>query len=68
MIRVEKLRRIIRDRGLKEKWIAGQAGMTQSALSNRLTGRVRMTMDEFGKIAKIINLTDTEIGDIVKAA
>lgn len=67
MIKVAKLREMIRAKGLKEKWIAEKAGMTQTALSNRLTGRVRMTMDDLARISKAVNLTDQEIGKIVKA-
>ena len=67
MIKVAKLREMIRAKGLKEKWVAEKAGMTQTALSNRLTGRVRMTMDDLARIAEAVNLTDQEIGKIVKA-
>ena len=67
MIKVAKLREMIRAKGLKEKWIAEKAGMTQTALSNRLTGRVKMTMDDLARISKAVNLTDQEIGKIVKA-
>lgn len=67
MIKVAKLREMIRAKGLKEKWVAEKSGMTQTALSNRLTGRVKMTMDDLARIAKAVNLTDQEIGKIVKA-
>ena len=43
--------------GKKQKWLAAQVGMSESSLSNRLTGRVALDTEDIDQIATALGLT-----------
>ena len=62
----KNVREAIRRKGLKENWVAEQMPMSQTAFSNRMTGKVKLTAAELGRIAKIAGFSDDEIKKIFR--
>ena len=55
------LRQTIRERGLKQRWIAHQIGLSDSLFSNILSGLAVLPDDKVGELAKLLHLTPAEV-------
>ncbi len=64
----EKLREMIAERGLKQKFIAEKIGISETALSAMLNGRQIIDVDVFFAIAVILRMTPDEIYEFRKGA
>ena len=53
---IEKIRNHIKDNGIKQRWVAKQAGFTDLELSQYLTGRKRMTADAYIRICDALEV------------
>lgn len=49
--------RIIRERGLKKKWVAEQAGMSAAAIALIVNGKTAPTMAAGIRIARVLGVT-----------
>lgn len=64
----EKLREMIAERGLKQKFIAEKIGISETALSAMLNGRQIIDVDVFFAIAVILRMTPDEIYEFRRGA
>ena len=64
----EKLREMINDRGLKQKYIAEKIGVSETALSAMLNGNQKIDVDTFFAIAVILRMSPDEIMAFKKGA
>lgn len=64
----EKLREMIAERGLKQKFIAEKIGISETALSAMLNGRQIIDVDVFFAIAVLLRMTPDEIYEFRKGA
>lgn len=64
----EKLGEAIRQSGLKQKFIAREAGISENALSAMLNGRQKIDVDTFIEIARVLKKTPDQICGIQKSA
>lgn len=53
---IERIRTYIKDKGLKQRWVAEGAGMTDLEISQYLTGRKRMTADAYIRICDALEV------------
>ena len=60
-----KLRQIIRERGLKQNWIAEKIGIPESHFSEVVRGKRRMPLE---KVVPLAELLQIPIEDVVRAA
>ncbi len=56
-----KLREIIRDRGIKQTWLAGRAGITYQALSDIVTQKRTPTLPVAKRIARVMEMRVEDI-------
>lgn len=54
MIVQKRLADYIRDNGIKQAWISRKTGITKNRLSGILTGKSKLTADEYEKIVTVI--------------
>jgi len=59
------LRQIIVDRGLKQKWVAGQIGITESHFSEVVRGIRKLPLEKVEPLAVLLKVS---IEDVVRAA
>ena len=64
----EKLRAAIENRGIKMKFIAEKAGISQTALSMMLNGNQKIDVEVFFRICMALHMTPDEICSIGKVA
>jgi transcriptional regulator with XRE-family HTH domain len=64
----EKLREMIDERGLKQKFIAEKIGISETALSQMLNGKQKIDVDTFLAIATVMHMTPDEIYSFKKDA
>lgn len=64
----EKLSDAIDKSGLKQKFVAEKAGISEQALSAMLNGRQRIEVETFFAIAVVLHLTPDEIYAFRKGA
>jgi transcriptional regulator with XRE-family HTH domain len=64
----EKLREMINDRGLKQKYIAEKIGVSETALSAMLNGNQKIDVDTFFAIDVILRMSPDEIMAFKKGA
>lgn len=57
----EKLSKAIQQSGMKQKFIAEKAGISEQALSAMLNGRQKIDVDTFFAIATLLRLTPDQI-------
>lgn len=57
----EKLREMIDERGLKQKFIAEKVGISETALSAMLSGKQKIDVETFLAIADVLRMTPDEI-------
>lgn len=62
----EKLNAAIEGSGLKQKFIAEKAGISEQALSAMLNGRQKIDVDTFFAIAVVLHMTPDEIYEFRK--
>lgn len=62
----EKVKRLIQDKGLKQKYIAEQAGLTEQQLSDILNGRKRLQVEYIMPICSAIGISPNELLEDVK--
>ena len=55
------LQQIIRDRGLKQYWVAEQLGILAPRFSYMLRGDIAFPDDKIGELAKMLRITQTEV-------
>lgn len=51
----------VNDSGLKQKYIAEQMGLSEPTFSAIMTGRRKIDVDEFFKLANILHKTPSEL-------
>lgn len=54
---IERIRTYIKDKGMKQRWVAEGAGMTDLEISQYLTGRKRLTADAYIRICDALGVT-----------
>ena len=54
---VEKIESTIKERGLTQKYVSGQAHMNPDLLSKSLNGSRNLKADEFVMLCRVLNLT-----------
>jgi len=59
-----KLQQIIRDRGLKQNWIAGKIGISQTHFSEMLRGIKRFPIEKIEPLADVLQMP---VKDVVRA-
>lgn len=64
----EKLREMIDERGIKQKFIAEKVGISETALSAMLNGNQRIDVDTFFAIAVVLKMSPDEIMSFKKGA
>lgn len=64
----EKLSSAINESGLKQKYVAEKAGISEQALSAMLNGRQKIDVDTFFAIAVVLRLTPDQIYSFKKDA
>lgn len=64
----ERLREMIDERGLKQKFIADEIGVSETAFSAMLNGRQRIDVDTFFAIAGVLRMSPDEIVSFKKGA
>ena len=64
----EKLREMIAERGLKQKFIAEKIGISETALSAMLNGNQKIDVDTFFAIAVVLHMSPDEIYSFKKGA
>lgn len=64
----EKLKAAITSRGLKQKFIAEKAGISEAALSAMLSGNQKIDVETFFKIAMVLKMTPDEIYEFREGA
>lgn len=52
---------MIRERGLKQGWVAAQIGVSQVALSRILDGKRDLPASAVPRIAEILNVTNQDV-------
>lgn len=57
----ERLKKAIDKRGLKQKFVAEKAGISEQTLSAMLNGKQGIDVDTFFAIAEVIKMTPGEI-------
>ena len=57
----ERLREMIDERGLKQKFIADKIGVSETAFSAMLNGRQQIDVDTFFAIACVLRMSPDEI-------
>ena len=62
----ERLNAAIEESGLKQKFIAEKAGISEQALSAMLNGRQKIDVDTFFAIAVVLHMTPDEIYEFRK--
>lgn len=55
------VKRIIKRKGLKQRWVAEQAGFTSAQLTNRLTGECLIKASEIQTFAHVLGVGVEEI-------
>lgn len=55
------LQALIRERGLKQWWIAAQIGVSAPQFTRMLQGKVEIPPDKFGPIARILRVRRAEV-------
>jgi putative transcriptional regulator len=55
------LKALLNDRGIKQKWLAGKAGMTAAALNLIVHGKTLPTLRTAQRIARILHSTVEEL-------
>lgn len=64
----EKLSKVIQQSGMKQKFIAEKAGISEQALSAMLNGRQKIDVDTFFAIATLLRLTPDQICSFQQSA
>ena len=64
----ERLREMIDERGLKQKFIADEIGVSETAFSAMLNGRQQIDVDTFFAIAGVLRMSPDEIVAFKKGA
>ena len=64
----EKLRAVVDESGLKQKFIAEKVGISEAALSSMLNGNQKIDVDTFFAIAVVVRKTPSEIYEYQKGA
>jgi transcriptional regulator with XRE-family HTH domain len=64
----EKLREMITERGVKQKWLAEKIGVSEATLSAMLNGKQSIDVDVFFGIATAMRMTPDEIVAFKKSA
>ena len=64
----ERLREMIDERGLKQKFIADEIGVSETAFSAMLNGRQKIDVDTFFAIAGVLRMSPDEIVAFKKGA
>lgn len=58
---LENIRRLIAEKGLKQKFVASSIGMTEQEFSNLMTGRMLLRVEHVPEIAKALGVTPNDI-------
>ena len=53
---IERIRNYIKEQGLKQRWVAERAGMTDLEISQYLTERKRLTADAYIRICDALGV------------
>jgi DNA-binding XRE family transcriptional regulator len=61
-----KLKIIIDGRGIKQTWLAQQAGVTKTTMGNIVNNRFNTSLEVAIRIARALNMTVEDIFDIVE--
>jgi len=61
IIIMNKLKKILKDKGLKQNWIAEQLGLTREAVSHWVTGKNNPTTENLKRVANLLNIKLDEI-------
>jgi putative transcriptional regulator len=56
-----RLREIIEQRGIKQKFLADQSGVNEQTLSNCINNRFNLSLENAIKIAKVLNMPVEEL-------
>lgn len=56
-----ELRKLLMDRGIKQTWLADRAGITDTALSEIVTGKRTPTLPVAKRIARVLGLRIEDI-------
>jgi plasmid maintenance system antidote protein VapI len=56
---------LIRERGLKQWWIASQLGISAPQFTRMLQGKIAIPPDKFGAIARILHVRRGDVERIV---
>ena len=59
------LQTVIRERGLKQRWIARHIGLSDNQFSRMMLGLTAIPPDKIGPIAKLLRLTKAQVSDII---
>ena len=54
---VNRIREVLDERGIKARWLAEQAGITGTTLTNYLKNRRQPDAEVLARIAKVLDLT-----------
>ncbi|WP_064580852.1 helix-turn-helix domain-containing protein [Streptobacillus moniliformis] len=57
---LEKIKKRIDEKGIKQKYIANLLGISENALSRKLNGKNMFTVEEIKIISNILRLNDRE--------
>ncbi len=63
----ENIRRIIKERGLKQKIVAEKAGYTEQQFSNLLCGRKTIETEDVAKVCKALGVLPNDLYGIKSA-
>lgn len=63
---MNKIREIIKQKGLRSKWVADKLGVAESDLSNYKSGNRRVPQDKIVRLAKICGVSLKEMFPEIK--
>jgi len=64
----EMLKAAIDSRGVKQKWLANEIGVSETALSAMLSGKQKIDVETFFAIVTVLRMTPDEICALKKGA
>ncbi|TRY24374.1 helix-turn-helix transcriptional regulator [Brevibacillus sp. LEMMJ03] len=59
-----RLKEILEERGIKQKWLQERVGMSQSAINRLVNGKSSPLLEDAIRIAKVLELRVEDIWDI----
>lgn len=61
---IERLKLIIKERGLKNKYLAKELGITEAAYYSKMSGKRKFNVDEAAQLVGILNISNAVAYDI----